>query len=164
MDVLVTKAIEFTVFGFPSPKGSMRAAGNRVIPSGSPQNRASQADWGSAVRAAAVDALSRLGYSGSIMFVGVPLRMQAVWRMQRPMGHFHKKGPNAGKLRANVPKYPISAPDSSKMLRSTEDWLNKLVFDDDAKIAEHLMRKVYALPGREGAWIRIEQIKDVNDE
>lgn len=158
------KTITFTVHGFPSPKGSMRAAGNRVIPSGGPANRAAQADWGGAVRLAATTALKALGYDGAIMFVGVPIRITAIWRMQRPMGHFYKKGPAAGTVRGNAPKYPISAPDSSKLLRSTEDWLNKLVFDDDARIAEHLMRKVYATPGQEGAWIKIEQMPDGETE
>lgn len=152
------KSISFVVQGFPSPKGSMRAAGNRVIPSGGPANRAAQADWGSALRSAASNALAALGSTGIIYFVGVPLRMTAIWRMQRPLGHYHQKGPNVGQLKKGAPKYPISAPDTSKLLRSTEDWLNKLVMDDDARIVETMMRKVYATPGQEGAWIKLEQL------
>jgi len=152
--------ISFTVLGFPAPKGSMRAAGNRVIPSGGPANARAQADWGSALRSAAANALTAMGHTGVLYFVGVPLRFTAIWRMQRPGGHYHKKGPKAGQVKENAPKYPISAPDTSKLLRSTEDWLNKLVFDDDARIVETMMRKVYAAPGQEGAYIKIEQLQD----
>ncbi len=155
------KSIEFTVLGRPAPKGSVRAANNRVIPSGSPQNAANQVSWEAAVQNAARLALSATMSLGVIYFVGVPLRFTAIWRMQRPMSHFHKKGPNVGRVRDDAPKYPISAPDTSKLLRATEDALNKLVFDDDARIAETMMRKVYATPGKEGAWIKIEQLEDV---
>jgi Holliday junction resolvase RusA-like endonuclease len=150
----------FVVRGFPAPKGSMRAAGNRIIPSGGPANRAAQADWGGAVRLAASEALAAAGSSGAIYFVGVPVKFTAIWRMQRPGGHYYKKGPRVGQVMDKAPKYPLSAPDTSKLLRSTEDWLNKLVFDDDARIVETMMRKVYALPGQEGAYIRIEQLQD----
>lgn len=154
------KSIEFTVFGRPAPKGSMRAAGNRIIPSGSPQNAANQVSWESAVQNAARIALATCLSSGVIYFVGVPLRFTAIWRMQRPMSHFHKKGPMIGRVLADAPKYPITAPDTSKLLRATEDALNKLVMDDDSRIAETMMRKVYVDPGKEGAWIKIDQLEE----
>jgi Holliday junction resolvase RusA-like endonuclease len=155
------KVIEFRVFGFPAPKGSVRAAGNRVIPSGSPVNRAAQVDWGGAVRAAALSAVEKMtGGAPLILFVGVPLFLTAEWFMPRPMGHFHKKGPLIGQIKGTAPRYPLSAPDTSKLLRSTEDWLNKLVWDDDARVVRTSMRKIYVDPGREGAWIKISQIED----
>lgn len=154
------KSIEFTVHGHPAPKGSMRAAGNRVIPSGSKENAANQRTWVAAVSHSAILALAAAGSAGVIMFMGVPLRFTAIWRMQRPTKHFYRKGPLAGALLPTAPKYPTKAPDTSKILRATEDALNKLVFDDDARIAETMMRKVYALPGQEGAWIKIEQLED----
>lgn len=154
------KSIEFTVLGLPAPKGSMRAAGNRIIPSGSPQNAANLVSWEAAVANAARLALSAIGSLGAIPFMGVPLRFTAIWRMQRPLSHFHKRGPFAGRVRDNAPKYPIGKPDTSKLLRTTEDVLTKLVFDDDARIAETMMRKVYVDPGKEGAWIKIDQLED----
>jgi Holliday junction resolvase RusA-like endonuclease len=154
------KSIELNVFGRVSPKGSMRAAGNRVIPGGSPQNAQAQVTWVAAVQNAARIALFEASSGGVIMFMGVPLRFTAVWRYQRPIAHFFKTGPKAGQLRPDMPKYPVVAPDTSKVLRSTEDALNKLVWDDDARIAETMMRKVYCLPGQEGAWIKIEQLDD----
>ena len=149
------------MFGNPAPKGSMRAAGNRVIPSGSPENRANLVSWESAVRAGANRALNSAGLRGSaIMFMGVPIRFTAVFRMPRLISHFAKKGEHAGRVLASAPKYPISKPDMDKLLRTTLDALTKLVFDDDARVAETLMRKVFADPGKEGAWILIEQLED----
>lgn len=156
------KSIEFTVLGFPAPKGSVRAAGNQVIPSGSPQNRNAQKSWGQDVREAASKALDlALGVGNfAIPFMGVPVRVTIVWRMQRPLGHYHKKGAKAGQIRDGMPKYHTTKPDSSKLLRCLEDDLNKLVFDDDSRIAETMMRKVYADPGKEGAWVKIELLED----
>jgi Holliday junction resolvase RusA-like endonuclease len=153
------KRLEFIVFGNPAPKGSMRAAGNRVIPSGSPENRANLVSWESAVRAGARNVLMDIG-STAIVFMGVPIRLTAVFRMPRLMSHFAKKGENAGRVLASAPKYPTSKPDMDKLLRTTLDAMTKLVFDDDARVAETLMRKVYAEPGKEGAWILIEQLED----
>lgn len=160
--VAAMKSISFLVRGFPAPKGSMRAAGNQVIPSGNPGNAANLRSWQTCLREAAAKAVDDLVGVGAqtIPFMGVPLRLTIEFRMQRPMGHYVKKGPNAGQLRPNAPKWPISKPDTSKLLRSTEDDLNKLVFDDDARIAETLMRKVYAAPGQEGAWIKIEELEE----
>jgi Holliday junction resolvase RusA-like endonuclease len=154
------RSISFTAFGLPAPKGSMRAAGNNVIPSGSPQNRANLANWQGSVRQAAVDAIAALGLTGTILFIGVPMKVTVIWRMKRPMGHFAKKGPSAGQLLASAPKYHITPPDSSKLLRATEDDLQGLVFGNDSCIAETLMRKVYAMPGSEGAWIKIEELEN----
>jgi Holliday junction resolvase RusA-like endonuclease len=161
------RSIEFTVLGFPAPKGSMRAAGNRVIPSGNKANCDSLVSWESAVRQAATAALRvtpdpvlEVPLPGVIMFVKVPLRFTAVWRMPRLMAHFHKTGPKVGSLRDDAPRYPVAKPDADKLLRTTWDALTMLVFDDDSRIAETMMRKIYAPPGQEGAWIKIEQLED----
>lgn len=156
------KRLEFTVLGNPAPKGSMRAAGNRVIPGGSPQNAANLRSWESAVREGARSALmvntpSTIS-SSAIMFMGVPIRFTATFRMVRLMSHFAKKGEDAGRVLPSAPKYPVGRPDMDKLLRTTLDALTKLVFDDDSRVAETLMRKVYAAPGKEGAWILIEEL------
>lgn len=159
------RRLEFFVFGNPAPKGSMRAAGNRVIPGGSPQNAANLRSWESAVRAGATNALlSAVPFNGSvngvpaIMFMGVPIRFTATFRMVRLMSHFAKKGEAAGRVLLSAPRYPVGKPDMDKLLRTTLDALTKLVFDDDSRVAETLMRKVYAEPGKEGAWILIEEL------
>lgn len=153
------KRLEFTVFGNPAPKGSVRAAGNRVIPSGSSENQANLRSWESAVRLGAMNVLTfSFGGSPPIMFVDVPIRFTATFRMPRLMSHFSKKGETVGCVLPSAPKYPTSKPDMDKLLRTTLDALTRLVFDDDSRVAETLMRKVYALPGKEGAWILIEEL------
>lgn len=161
------KSIQFRVYGRPAPKGSSRAMNTKNgkavnVPSGSQQNKEAQATWAAQVVAAARLAVKEfLGDDApAIPFMGVALRMTAIWYMQRPAAHYHSAGSRKGQLKANAPKYKISSPDSSKLLRATEDSMNMLVFDDDARIAEHQMRKVYAPPGSEGAWIKLEEIVD----
>jgi Holliday junction resolvase RusA-like endonuclease len=158
------KAIEFTVLGVPAPKGSARAAGNRVIPSGSPANREALVAWGQAMRGTARDAVMRHNIRRglppeTIPFMGVPLRIKIEFRMPRPLGHIVRKGADAGTVKLTAPKWHTTKPDVSKLLRSTEDELSGLVMDDDARFSEELIRKIYAMPGREGAWIRIEQLE-----
>jgi Holliday junction resolvase RusA-like endonuclease len=150
------KALEFRPRGHPAPKGSMHGRGKHV----SRTNAADQDDWGKNVMESAGAALKQAGYYGKIMFVGVPLRITAIWYMKRPRKHFFDKGPRAGELKPNMPKYPIGKPDTSKLLRCTEDWLNGLAWDDDSRVVETKMRKEYALPGMVGAWIKIEQMED----
>lgn len=155
--------LEFRVGGIPAPKGSMRGrkGGGSPVPGGSPVNAAAQKDFGKNVVDAAVAALAAAGYAGRIMFTRVPIRLTAVWYYKRPGGHFIDKGPNAGQLKPTAPRYPIVAPDTSKVLRAFEDWLNALVWRDDAEVVETLMRKEYAtIPGREGCWIKIEQLEE----
>lgn len=156
------KVIEFVVLGSPAPKGSTRAGAGRVIPSGSPVNREKLVSWSSAVRDAAAKAVDRLVGVGVevIPFMGVPLRMKVVFRMQRPGGHFHKKGERIGQVRDDAPYFHDVKPDASKLLRSTEDDLIRVVIDDDCRFAEEYVRKIYAAPGHEGAWIRIEELRD----
>lgn len=157
--------IEFIVLGTPAPKGSSRAmlrGGAAVnVPSGSDQNRKALASWGAAVRAAASAAVLRILSPGSIPFCAVPVQLQIEWRMRRPGGHFHKTGPMRGQLKAAAPRYPISKPDSSKLLRATEDDMTGIVFDDDSRVAVTQMRKVYAMPGQEGAWIRVSELNHI---
>jgi len=155
------KALEFTVLGDPAPKGSMRAAGNRVLPGGSEANRKNLVSWGTAVREAAGAAVEQAVGVGveRIPFVGVALRMRVIFRVKRPKKHYYDKGPRAGEVRDDAPKYCITKPDGSKLIRAAEDDLNKLVWADDCLVAVHMSAKVYAPPGRPGAWIRIEVIE-----
>lgn len=156
--------IEIRVLGIPAPKGSgramMRGGKARHVPSGSDANREALADWGSALRGAARAAMVAAGFSNRLAFSGTPIRMDVVWRMRRPQKHFHKAGPHSGQVRADAPFLVMDKPDSSKLLRSTEDILTGIVWDDDCRIAEHHTRKVYADPGLEGATIRVQAIPD----
>lgn len=149
--------IAFDVLGSPAPKGSGRAmmigGKARHVPSGSNANRDKLKSWDTALRAAAALAV---GCVEAPPFLNTPMRVTIVWRMQRPAGHFHKTGPRAGTLKSSAPLWPTSKPDGSKLLRSTEDTLTGIVWDDDSRIVEWFLRKAYALPGQEGAHILVE--------
>lgn len=147
--------LSFVIHGIPAPKGSVRARGGQVIPSASAKNAADQADWGSCVRAAAIAALAGAGHAGQIAFLGHPLELRVVWRMKRPGGHFVAKGPLAGTVKATAPVLCSVVPDNSKLLRALEDHFNKLVWDDDARVAVSAQKKLYAAPGAEGATVQI---------
>lgn len=154
------RKIEFTVRGTPAPKGSFRSVGKGAAPSGSAVNRAALVSWSTDVRAAAARAVDQLVGVGVMVvpFVDVALRMRAEFRMRRPKSHYYTSGPRKGEVKDDAPRYHTTKPDASKLVRATEDDLIGLAMDDDSRIAEHFIRKVYAAPGREGAWICIEEI------
>ena len=150
------RVIAFDVLGTPAPKGSARAfykAGMKraVIVK---DNSDRQKSWDAAVRDAASSAVGALT---SPPFVDTPLEVTIVFRMARPAGHWGK-GRNAGKLAPRAPRAPRGKPDIDKLARATLDALTGIVFDDDARIVDLMLRKEYALPGREGAWIGVTPI------
>lgn len=151
-------AIEFEVFGIPAPKGSSRAVarGRRafVVPSGSDANRKARVSWDNAVRDAAREAV---GDIGSPVFVQLPLIVSIVFRLKRPAGHWARNGG----LKPSAPPRPHTKPDLSKILRATEDAMNGIVYDDDARIVGFgRLDKEYARPGMEGAWIEVKEWKE----
>lgn len=147
--------ITIEVLGVPAPKGSARAmmvgGRPRVIASGSTANQSRLKSWDVALREAARDAV---GAATSPPFVGSPLRLEILFRMRRPSGHWSKRGG----LLPSAPRYPATKPDSSKLLRATEDSLNGILFDDDSRIVSTLVDKIYAEPGFEGATITVAEM------
>lgn len=145
--------ITIEVLGTPAPKGSGRAImiGGRAchVASGSDVNAKRLRSWDTAVREAAAQAV---GVVASPPFVGVPLRLHLVFRLVRPAGHWGKRG-----LLPSAPAFPTSKPDLSKLVRSTEDTLTGIVWDDDSRIVAATVEKLYAEPGKEGATIEISQ-------
>lgn len=154
------KFLAFEVLGVPAPKGSSRAMmrGGRAVnvPSGSDVNKDKLMNWGNAVRVAAAHAIQSHSHcvQGAVYFGAVPLRIQIVFRMRRLKAHYKTNG----ELKPDAPKYHQVKPDLGKLLRATEDSLIGIVVLDDALFAEALIRKVYADPGREGAWIKIQEL------
>lgn len=145
--------IRIEVHGTPAPKGSARAmlvgGRARVIASGSSANQRALRSWDVALREAAGQAV---GQCEAPPYVGVALRLSIEFRMARPAGHWGK-GKSAGKLRPSAPRFPAVKPDSSKLLRATEDSLIGIVFDDDSRIVDTHITKRYAAPGCEGATV-----------
>lgn len=155
--------IVLEVLGTPAPKGSGRAilirGKARHVPSGSNANRDALQAWDGAVRAAAADAI---GHVGAPPLVGVAIALAIEFRMARPGSHWGT-GKHAGRLKPSAPTYPLGKPDSSKLLRATEDSLTGIVWDDDSRVSLHHVDRIYALPGREGATIVIASRNEVAD-
>jgi len=81
-----------------------------------------------------------------------PVRMSVVFLFARPAGHFRQDGT----LKPSAHAYHAVKPDGSKLLRSTEDALSKLVFEDDARIVGCTWEKRYTVGNeRPGALITV---------
>jgi len=142
--------ITFDVIGIPQPGGSKKAFMHphlRRIMIVDANSKAK--NWKDTVRTAAVEA-----YRGPI--IHGPLRLYVTFYMPRPKGHW-RTGRNAGELKPNAPKYPTTKPDASKILRSTEDALTKIIWQDDAQVVVQTVCKEYA-DGPPGAKITIEEL------
>jgi Holliday junction resolvase RusA-like endonuclease len=150
------------VLGTPAPKGSVRAffkpgmARAMIVK----DNKDPQRAWDASVREAAYEAV---GKPEAPPFVDVALEVTITFRITRPGGHWGK-GKNAGKLAPTAPRWPRVKPDIDKLARSTLDALTGIVFDDDARIVDLKVRKEYAAPGREGAWIGVTPVSEDRTE
>ena len=139
--------IRFEVLGVPQPGGSKSAFPLRHR-DGSPvlRENGSQAmsvrdanpkvkDWRVAVVAAA-----RRVHTGALL--DGPLSLRVLFRFPRPKGHYTPKGV----LRRSAPMYPAVKPDTTKLLRSLEDALSKVLWRDDTLIVDQWAVKVYGEP------------------
>lgn len=146
--------ITLEVLGTPAPKGSARAfykAGMKravVVKDNSERQRG----WEAAVRFEA----QRTAPGDAPAFVDKPLAVRIEFRLARPGGHWGK-GKRAGRLVPSAPSAPRGKPDIDKLARATLDALTGAIFDDDARIVELLVVKLWATPGNEGARISVEE-------
>lgn len=138
--------ISIDILGTPAPKGSSRAmniAGRaRLIASSSGANAKAQKAWGKAIISAVTDA--------DVYAIPGPVWVSITFRMARPKGHYGKRG-----LRESAPLHPTVYPDVDKLARCTLDALTGLAFEDDSRIVSLYVGKQYAVPGREGASIKV---------
>jgi len=146
------QAIAFEVEGIPAPGGSKNAfaikrAGRytgrvALVDAGGIGNKL----WRAAVRNAAINLAAP-------MLEG-PLRLDVFFRMPRPKYHYKKDGT----LKIDAPAWHVKAPDTTKLLRSTEDALKGVSWVDDSQVCQQSAEKVYS--STPGATIRITQLKD----
>ncbi len=118
--------IRFEVLAVPGPQGSKRHLGNGVMVESSKKVK----PWRQAVKAAAIEAKTAgfLPYSG-------PVAMRVTFYLRKPQ-------------RPKNSQYPITYPDSSKLLRSTEDALTEAgVWLDDAQVVDTELKKRFGEPG-----------------
>lgn len=131
--------VAFHASGTPAPKGSVRAFTVRFR-DGRVGTRVEQANIQTARSwiALVVDAAAR-ALAGRPPFAGQALRLECVFALARPAGHFGKRG-----LRPGAPVAPATKPDVDKLARQVGDALKGICYDDDARIVEYVAAKVYA--------------------
>ena len=92
--------------------------------------------WRSSVQFTAADRMRRAGLKP----FDEPLAIVVVFRTTRPRSHFRK----SGELKPSAPRFPDRRPDATKLLRSVEDALTRIVWRDDASIVVQVVGKIYA--------------------
>lgn len=123
-------AVTFRVEGMaPAPQGSKRHVGKGVMIESCQDVK----PWRILVAQSAVAA--------GVPLLRGPVRMSVVFVFSRPAGHFRKDG----SLKPSAPLHHSIRPDLSKLLRSTEDSLTKLAYEDDSRIVGCAIEKRYAI-------------------
>lgn len=135
------QGVAFRVEGMtPAPQGSKRHVGNGVMLESCKRVK----PWRLLVAEAAVRA--------GVPLLRGPVTMSVVFLFARPMGHFRRDG----SLKPSAPKHHTVKPDGSKLIRSTEDALSKLLFEDDSRIVTGTWHKRYCVDNeRPGAIITV---------
>jgi Holliday junction resolvase RusA-like endonuclease len=143
--------IRVSVAGVPAPKGSFRISsrgrGRRpVVRKDSPKTEA----WEVAVGWAA-----RMAMRGQTMFIDQALAVDVVFRLPRPRDHYVHPAGNLIR-RSKDEAAPSVKPDIDKLLRSTLDPMEGLVYDQDSRVVVVTAEKRYVRSGEEpGATIRV---------
>ncbi|HSW40821.1 MAG TPA: RusA family crossover junction endodeoxyribonuclease [Acidobacteriota bacterium] len=137
--------IRFWVPGIPRPGGSKKGFYikkiNRVVIT---EDNKKSKDWRTSVAWAAAEAI-RTPLTG-------PLEVHFTFLLTRPKSHFGAKG-----LKASAPKYPTVKPDTTKLIRSTEDAMKGIAWIDDAQIARQYGEKIYT--DHAGCWTIIRSLE-----
>jgi Holliday junction resolvase RusA-like endonuclease len=141
--------INFWVPGVPQPGGSKKGFVNpktqRVV---IVEDCKGNKNWRSSVQGFAIVAYKGQPLTG-------PLKMTITFIFPRIRGHFGT-GKNANILKSSAPKYHTIKPDTTKIIRSTEDAMTGIIWKDDAQVVEQRVRKIYG--DNPGAHIVIEAL------
>lgn len=153
--------VSLVVHGMPAPQGSKRAVVHRSTGRAVTMESSKRVGpWREAVKHAALAD----GFGPNL---DEALLVDMVFTFVRPRAHY-RTGRNAHLLKDGVPRQPASAPDLSKLARSTEDALTDAgVWRDDARVAEYgRLAKVWAGEDPDalavpGAVIRVWRLADL---
>lgn len=148
---MIDKPISFFVPGIPKPGGSKDGFYNKELG----RVLITEACKGSANWRSTVALYARQNYSGPPL--KGPLKLEIMFYMPRPKHHFGT-GRNADKLKPSAPSYHDVMPDATKLMRSTEDALKGILWDDDSQVALQTTGKPYSL--RPGAKITVKPISE----
>lgn len=132
--------VTFTVYGTPQPGGSKRAfviAGRARITDANAKAK----PWKQEVARVALQAMN-----GQTVLQG-PLCLKVTFYRPRPKGHYKGNGLWLNATGMRTP-YPATKPDSSKLVRSTEDALTGIIWRDDAQVVVQEVRKEWGEPAR----------------
>jgi Holliday junction resolvase RusA-like endonuclease len=137
--------IRFFVPGIPRPGGSKRAFYKakikRVVIT---EDNKHTKDWRNSVAWAAAEAIKTP--------ICGPLEVSFAFCLPRPKGHYGSKG-----LKPSAPKYPTVKPDTTKLIRSTEDAMKGIAWNDDSQIVHQVANKTYG--DKAGCWITIRELE-----
>lgn len=132
--------VQFTVYGHALPGGSkrpLRAGGKKdgkiILVDNNPKTR----DWRIEIKIVAAELMK-----GRDLFAG-PLSLDVTFYRPRPKGHYGAHG-----VKKSAPKYPITRPDRTKLLRPLEDALTGVLWRDDSQIVDGNTKKRYGEPAR----------------
>ena len=140
------RVLEFTVFGEPTPKGSLRPVPGRGRLTGKtmliPDNQTELLRWAGRVIDAARSARVAAGMDRPMEAAMVELE----FNFARPAGHYGS-GKNAGQLLRSAPAEKVTKPDLDKLVRAVYDSLTQayVVLDDNAIVESH-ERKQFGEP------------------
>ena len=137
--------ITFDVIGRPAPQGSKKSIGNNRFIESSKFLPA----WRNAVRVAAEEAVRQSMWAR----VSGPVELEIMFYLDRPSSISKTKRPQ-----------PTVPPDLDKILRAVGDSLSGVVYDDDAQIIRILAWKVYADTRPAGAFIRVNELSQYDNE
>jgi crossover junction endodeoxyribonuclease RusA len=137
--------LTFDVVGRPAPQGSKKSIGNNRFIETSKFLPA----WRKDVRLAAEHAVAVNGWA----IASGPVELEVMFYLDRPSSVSTVKRP-----------YPIVAPDTDKLLRAVGDSLSGVVYEDDAQVIRVLAWKVYADTRVPGAFIRVNELSQYDNE
>jgi crossover junction endodeoxyribonuclease RusA len=137
--------LTFDVVGRPAPQGSKKSIGNNRFVESSKFLPA----WRKDVRVAAEHSVLVNGWAR----VSGPVELEVMFYLDRPSSISTVK-------RA----YPIVPPDIDKLIRGVQDSLTGVVYDDDAQVIRVLAWKVYADTRVPGAFIRVNELSQYDNE
>lgn len=149
--------INFWVSGHAAPQGSKSFMGFRQ---GKPMIKDQckrLPEWKSAVGLAATRAMA----AGNCKLMrNEPVHLILNFFLPRPKYHYKKDGT----LKDTAPYRCLSMPDLTKLVRSTEDAMTKIVYDEDSRVVTQSTEKFYERPDLgPGVHVIVEPAQDLNE-
>lgn len=107
-------------------------------------------------------AFARRNELGREVILGALLLMFE-FRLRRPKGHY-RTGKFADQLRPSAPRFVITKPDYTKLVRAVEDAWTGVLWKDDSQVIGHLGFKRYAYLGEpEGVRVSVFDLTTVEE-